>query len=140
MTTSQIFFITLLVLTTFFITTLASHDHDQDHHNPPLATVHITNVLPQNNSNNPMKIRCNCNKKYFGYKTLACGEDYTWIAEERDLYFCEALWGRFMASWHAFQPKRDINQQSVFWLVKQNGFFLSWDNSTWVKKSIWETE
>ncbi|KAF4355362.1 hypothetical protein F8388_026632 [Cannabis sativa] len=51
----------------------------------------------------------------------------------------QAIWGRFMGSWHGFQPKRDLNN-SVFWLIKPNGFFLSWDNSTWVKKALWETE
>lgn len=78
--------------------------------------------------------------------TLKEGEEYKWVAEEKDLYFCEAIWGtRFVASWHAFQPKRDLSRGgggrgSVFWLVQKDGFFLSYDNSTWVKKSTWETE
>lgn len=146
MTTSQIFFffITLLVLATSLTTTfslISDHhdDHDHQDHKNQLATVHITNGLPKINSS-PMNIRCSTEQTDFGVKTLGCGEDYRWIVEERGVYFCEALWGRFMASWHAFQPKRDVGQRLVFWLVQPSGFFLSWDNSSWVRKSTWETE
>ncbi|KAF4367262.1 hypothetical protein G4B88_026769 [Cannabis sativa] len=102
------------------------------------TTVHI---ITSNPSNKLIRIRVSNTKQSF-YSletTLKWGESYKFVAEERCLYYCEAIWGRFMGSWHGFQPKRDLNN-SVFWLIKPNGFFLSWDNSTWVKKALWETE
>ncbi|KAG6678866.1 hypothetical protein I3842_14G103100 [Carya illinoinensis] len=44
------------------------------------------------------------------------------------------------SSWHGFQPRRDMGRGVVYWLVKDTGFFLSWDNSSWVRKQLWETE
>ena len=40
------------------------------------------------------------------------------------------LYGKdFLASWHAFQPRRDENHETVFWMVKEDGFFISWDKA-----------
>ncbi|EXB66396.1 hypothetical protein L484_008286 [Morus notabilis] len=87
-----------------------------------------------------MKIQCSSKHTNIGAKELKRSDYLEWIVEEKALYFCEALWGILIASWHAFQPKRDVGHRSVFWVAKQNGFFHSWDNSTWVRKSVWETE
>ncbi|KAI6694064.1 hypothetical protein NL676_021774 [Syzygium grande] len=42
--------------------------------------------------------------------------------------------------WPAFEPSRDAGHNKVLWLVKEDGFYLSWDGSGWVKKAIWNTE
>ncbi|KAL1078491.1 hypothetical protein V6Z11_D10G163300 [Gossypium hirsutum] len=89
-----------------------------------IATVHVTNSM----------------YKDHGMHQLHVGEDYQFGVEEKALHFCEAISGRQIASWHAYQPRRDWNHKAVFWRVKENGFFLSWDNSSWVRKSIWQTE
>lgn len=129
-----------LVLSTSFKTTLTYSPQQ----GKKLATIHIiTNSLPKNNPNPvEFKLRCtNSKQNYFGVETtLKWGDDYQFGVEERATYFCETLWGRYFGSWHAFQPKRDIGHESLFWLVKPSGFFFSWDNSTWVKKAVWETD
>jgi hypothetical protein len=28
----------------------------------------------------------------------------------------------------------------VYWMVKEDGFFISWDKANWVRKYRWETE
>lgn len=135
------FLITILVLgiSLSFSTILALEDYKKG---SVTSTVHVINGLPKKSDS----VNVHCNSKYtdLGMYTLNEGEEYKWVAEKQAEYFCEAIWGpRFFASWHAFQPKRDLVHSggaSVFWLVKKDGFFLSWDNSTWVKKSTWETE
>ncbi|KAL5781512.1 hypothetical protein ACOSP7_006541 [Xanthoceras sorbifolium] len=106
--------------------------------NQVAASVHVTNGLPAKSE--AMKIECSFKGKRLGIHDVGVGEEYSWSVEEKALYFCEAIWGRQMGSWHAFQPRRDANHATVFWLVKQNGFFLSWDNSTWIRRSTWESE
>ncbi|KAJ4722891.1 putative Plant self-incompatibility protein S1 family [Melia azedarach] len=103
-----------------------------------LAQVHIMNALPKGSE--PIRIRCTSGNTDVGARELAPGSDYSWSVEERAVYYCGALWTRQIASWHAFQPRRDSKHENIFWLVKENGFFLGWDNSTWVRKSTWETE
>lgn len=101
--------------------------------------VHVMNALPKGSA--PMEIRCNSRSTNLDAKQLKSGDDYRWIVQkERATYLCAALWVNKIASWHGFQPRRDANQKSVFWLVKENGFFLGFDNSSWVKKSTWESE
>ncbi|PON66092.1 hypothetical protein TorRG33x02_269020 [Trema orientale] len=143
MSSSVFIIIFFLVLSTYYFKTTLTFSPHEDH-NRRLATVHIiTTPLPKNNSGpGEVKIRLtNSKQSYYSLETtLKWGNDYQFVAEERALYYGEALWGTYVGSWHAFQPKRDAGHGSVFWLVKPNGFFLSWDNSTWVKKSIWEYE
>lgn len=103
-----------------------------------LPRVHVLNDLAQNSE--PLNVLCKSRNTYIGERDLNVGDDFTWNAKENAPYYCRAFWVRFFASWHAIQPKRDNGKAAVFWLVNEHGFFLSWDNTTWVKKSVWETE
>ncbi|KAM6544761.1 hypothetical protein CsatB_025497 [Cannabis sativa] len=109
-------------------------------------TVYIitTNNLPKNNTNpDEFKIQISNSKQSLSKleTTLKWGGNYNFVvSESTSTYYLEALWGNVMASVNVFKPNRDIGHQSVFWLIKPNGFYLSWDNSTWVQKGVWETE
>lgn len=104
-----------------------------------VTQVHVMNALPKDSA--PLEIRCNSADANLDAKQLKSGYDYSWrVEEETATYFCEAFWGNKFASWHAFETPRDANQKRVFWLIKENGFFLGYDNSSWVEKSTWETE
>lgn len=118
-----------LVLACIFVSTIASAKEKGNHH---LPAVHVINALPKNSE--PMDLQCD------GEKILNAGEDYQWTVEENKLVYCEAFWGKLFASWHGFQPRRDVGHRAVYWLVKDTGFFLSWDNRSWVRKHLWETE
>ncbi|PRQ36920.1 putative plant self-incompatibility S1 [Rosa chinensis] len=131
---SHIFFLLIPVLFSFTSMLCSSDELEYKF----LLRVHIINALPQNSK--PANIECKSTDTYIGERNLNVGDDFTWNAKESSLYYCRAFWGRFFASWHAVQPKRDDGKAAVFWLVNEHGFFLSWDNSTWVKKSVWETE
>ncbi|KAJ6388159.1 hypothetical protein OIU77_026685 [Salix suchowensis] len=87
-----------------------------------------------------MSVSCSSSNIVFGEQTLVNGEVYKWRVSQRKLHYCVAIWERFFASWHAFQPRRDGNHETLFWMVKEDGFFISWDKAKWVKKYRWETE
>nr|XP_048321731.1 S-protein homolog 21-like [Ziziphus jujuba var. spinosa] len=102
------------------------------------TTVHILNSMPKNSGQ--VDIHCKSKNNDLGSRVLEEGKDYNWPVEENAVYFCEAVrLPRNIASWHAFEPERDVGHDSVFWLVKEEGFFRSWDNSTWVQEGTWET-
>ncbi|XWS35089.1 hypothetical protein CRYUN_Cryun21dG0096200 [Craigia yunnanensis] len=124
----------VLFLVSVFIFSVAGLG-GQDKH---VATIHVINSMPRESE--PMQTRCKSRYTDYGMHQLRVGDDYQCGVQEKALYFCAALSGRQIASWHGFQPRRDGNHKAVFWLVKEDGFFLSWDNSSWVRKSEWETE
>ncbi|KAK8560792.1 hypothetical protein V6N13_026227 [Hibiscus sabdariffa] len=103
-----------------------------------LAAIHVTNSMPKGSG--PMQISCKSSYTNYGMHQVDEGGEYQCGVQERAVYFCMALSGRQMASWHAFQPSRDGSRKAVYWLLKDDGIFLSWDNSTWVRKSVWESE
>lgn len=120
-----------LVLAWTFISTLAS---------AALPTIHVTDKLPANSE--PVKIECSSQRtsKHLGQHTLKAGDVYEFTAVENDLHFCEAERGNYFASWHALEPSRDGTHKDIYWQVKDDGFYLSWDNSHWSRKEVWETD
>lgn len=100
--------------------------------------VHIISALPKNSD--PAQVQCSATNTNLGVHLLKVGEDYSWTAEANVVNYCQAQWGRFIASWHAFEPTRDASHGTVYWLVKEDGFSRSWDNTNWVKAQAWETE
>ena len=124
----------ILFLVSVFIFSVAGLG-GQDKH---LATIHVINSMPSDSE--PMALSCKTGNKYLDMQTLGVGDDYQFGVQEKAVYSCFAATGNQFASWNAFQPKRDENHQTVFWLGKEDGFFLSWDNSSWVRKQKWQTE
>ncbi|GMI71787.1 hypothetical protein like AT3G24060 [Hibiscus trionum] len=103
-----------------------------------LAAIHVTNLMPKGSG--PMQIRCKSSYTDYGMHQVGEGDEYQCGVRERAVYYCMATLGRQMASWHAFQPRRDGSGKAVYWMLKDDGIFLSWDNSSWVRKSVWETD
>ncbi|KAB1218209.1 hypothetical protein CJ030_MR3G026089 [Morella rubra] len=105
-----------------------------------LAVVHVIDALPKKSK--PMSLECKSGRTHegLGQQTLNVGDDYKWNVEENATYYCSALWGRYFGSWHGFQPRRDVGHGTIYWRVKDNGFLLSWDRTSWVRKGQWETE
>ncbi|KAK8518523.1 hypothetical protein V6N13_027993 [Hibiscus sabdariffa] len=103
-----------------------------------LAAIHVANSMPKGSG--PIQIHCKSSYTDYGMHQVDQGDEYQCSVRERAVYFCMATSGRQFAWWHAFQPSRDGSRKAVYWLVKDDGIFLSWDNSTWVRKSVWQTE
>lgn len=124
-----------LVLAWTFISTIASGAHVNQ-----LPVVHVISALPANSE--PVKVECTSQRTntHLGIHTLNVGDDYQLTVVENALHYCQAIWGRWFASWHAFQPRRDVSHGAVYWRLKDDGFYLSWDNSSWVRKETWQTD
>ena len=51
---------------------------------------------------------------------------------------CSATWGHSSASFSAYDASYDGGYVTVFWIVKLDGFYHSWDNFNWEKRASWE--
>ncbi|KAG6781447.1 hypothetical protein POTOM_014352 [Populus tomentosa] len=132
--TSWINFLLFLVLQLCFLSAATTNEHD-DH---PLPTVHVINALPK--SSKAMNVSCSSNTIDIGEQSLVNGEVYKWRVSQRKLHYCVAIWERFFASWHAFQPRRDGNHETLFWMVEEDGFFISWDKAKWILMHLVQKE
>ncbi|KAI6694062.1 hypothetical protein NL676_021772 [Syzygium grande] len=101
--------------------------------------VSVVSALP--NGTRAMQIRCKPEGSAAVIdQVLSAGQGCSWTAREKALYWCEAVWMRMFAAWHAFQPSRDAGRGWVVWLVREEGFFLRVNGTGWVRKAVWESE
>ncbi|KAJ0092212.1 hypothetical protein Patl1_25857 [Pistacia atlantica] len=103
------------------------------------AKVHVISTLPKDGGQ--MSLTCLPENSDPGFGGgVSAGVVYSWSVDNNLKYRCQSFWKNQFALWVVFEPERDANHGEVFWLVRQDAFFLSWDNSTWVEKYTWETE
>ncbi|KAL7209752.1 hypothetical protein ACSBR1_031337 [Camellia fascicularis] len=102
------------------------------------STVHIISDMPKDSS--PLNINCKANGNIVIGHTLKVGEDYQWSATVNDIYYCATIWGRYFASWHAYEPTRDTGHATIFWKVDKDGFSISYDKSKFKLVAPWETD
>lgn len=118
-------------------TSTASISHEELDANAIHVDVHVMSFLPVDSES--MKIHCRSKYTDLGVHTINPGEEYKWVALEKALYQCNATWNRRIASWNAYQPKREMGNQTVFWMVAELGMLISWDKRTWLIRSTWRT-
>ena len=53
-------------------------------------------------------------------------------------YICKAENGSKKGSWLAFDPHRNLLHEDVFWSVREDGFYFSYDQSNWKKINGWK--
>lgn len=46
-------------------------------------------------------------------------------------------WNGNCASFFAYDPSAEGNHQKIYWLIKEDGIYHSWDNSSWQKRKSW---
>lgn len=66
-------------------------------------------------------------------------QTHKWFVPNNKVEFCRAHWvsNNLKASFNAFDAQSD-NNHVVYWLVKKDGLFHSWDNASWEKKATWQ--
>ncbi|KAI4346065.1 hypothetical protein L6164_013147 [Bauhinia variegata] len=97
--------------------------------------INIRNALPSN-TEQPITLVWD-NTDSFHLKT---GKDFNSSVKVNQSIECTAVWLQWFASWDAYEPQRDKGHDSVYWLVKKNGFFISWDKTKWKKVEDWGTD
>lgn len=51
--------------------------------------------------------------------------------------YCNATWGRLRSSFSAYIANYDAGYVTVFWLIKPEGIYHSWDNLYWEERGSW---
>lgn len=72
---------------------------------------------------------------------LKTNQDYKWNITKNEITYSFAVWGNLIADWYAFEPSSDnAGHETVFWSIRQEGIFHSFDNSKWELKAEWFRE
>ncbi|KAK7245673.1 hypothetical protein RIF29_40521 [Crotalaria pallida] len=101
----------------------------------PHAVVDIRNDLP-NNTAEQLTLRCGEDSSF----NLKLGDHHNrTLTMDQDLE-CTAVWSRWFTTWNAYEAKRYQGQDTVFWLVRKDGFYRSWDGSKWKRVGYWYTD
>lgn len=50
---------------------------------------------------------------------------------------CELFWGSKYIKFNIYDPSTEGNHQRIYWSVKFDGIYHSWDNVNWDKRSFW---
>lgn len=50
---------------------------------------------------------------------------------------CHVVWNNLEGTFVALEGAYDRNHNPVYWSVRHDGFYHSWDNQTYVKKETW---
>ena len=124
-----IFFLILVALSFINIPTNARPQKEET------VVVDIRNALPNNTQMATLKLRCGG-----ASLDLKLGDHYNESAKMDQSLGCTAVWMPWFTSWDAFEAKRDKGHHYIYWLVKKDGFYHSWDKSLWKKVEEWYTE
>lgn len=71
--------------------------------------------------------------------TMVPGQEFPFDAGiTNDIYVCFAEWGAIYAWFNAYDPiKDDKGKPIVYWSIRIDGFYKSWDKVNWVGVTDW---
>ncbi|KAK2967834.1 hypothetical protein RJ640_025873 [Escallonia rubra] len=121
----------LMLTLAFYFFTISSLARNQDVE----PFVHIRSAMNANSL--PVHVNCKVNGSTVNVYELHGGEHYEWNARGNGTYYCSAIWGRWFASWHAFEPGWGTDHAAIFWMVNKDGFFLRQEEGEQRKGELW---
>lgn len=101
----------------------------------PHIVVDIRNDLPHDTLDQ-LSLRCGRGSSF----TLKLGDHYNQTLPTDQDFECTAIWSRWFTTWNAYEAKSYKGQDTVYWLVKKDGFYRSWDGSKWELVEHWYTD
>ncbi|KAJ4829313.1 hypothetical protein Tsubulata_019039 [Turnera subulata] len=103
-------------------------------------TVYIINSMPPNSQS--IEVNCSSASSPIVDRELLVTEAYQLNVESKIPYLCIARMTqrRYIQIFDAYLPSRDKAHCKIYWLVNQDGFYLSWDRDKWVRKALWQSE
>ena len=104
------------------------------------VNIELTNGLPEKYAAVPLDILIKSQTKAVDERVVKLGESFKWSVTPDSIYYVRGVLGNKFASVHGFEPGRDAGHATVFWLVKEDGFYLSYDNASWNKVAPWVSE
>lgn len=98
--------------------------------------VEIRNDLPKK-TDVQLELDCDHGSSF----DLKLGDDYnrTITTVDQDLE-CTAAWSPLFTTWDVYKAKRYKGFQTVYWSVRNDGFYRSFDGSQWKFVEQWYTE
>ncbi|KAF4367260.1 hypothetical protein G4B88_026767 [Cannabis sativa] len=119
-------------------------DNEKSSQNSGVVVYISSNALPKDNTNQSVYTIEVSNKDGSFTPIQATlswgGPTYHFdVNENNNVVNLQANWASLYAAVNVFDPARDIGHTSVYWLVKPDGLYLSWDNSSWQQKAVWLT-
>ncbi|KAK9288390.1 hypothetical protein L1049_016846 [Liquidambar formosana] len=97
------------------------------------------------NSSLPLVIWCSSKDQNLGGRALQEGDDFSWSLKANFWgtahFLCTIKWDQKRKSFDAFWVHRDSHRcgplRRCFWLVKEDGFYFSNDETNWKKEFAW---
>ncbi|KAG4971274.1 hypothetical protein AAZX31_13G200100 [Glycine max] len=123
----------LLFLSLYCLSTSTLNARPYSH--KPHTVVDILNDLP-NNPKVQLELRCDEGSSF--YLKLGHRHNHTLTADQDSE--CTAMWLPWFTTWDAYHAVRDKGHHSVYWSVRKDGFYHSWDGSNWKLLEDWYSE
>lgn len=54
-----------------------------------------------------------------------------------DAKFIQMYWKDFCIAFYIYHPSQEGNHQKIYWSLRTDGVYHSWDNRSWAKKIDW---
>lgn len=105
------------------------------HSHRPHPLVDIRNDLP-NKTNVQLILSCD---KGSSFHLKPSHHHNCTLTVDQD-FECTAMWSPWFTTWDAYHAKRDKGHHIVYWSVRKDGFYHSWDGSKWKLLEDWNTE
>ncbi|KAK7405655.1 hypothetical protein VNO78_07226 [Psophocarpus tetragonolobus] len=68
---------------------------------------------------------------------LLPGKGFTKLDNLNGRKSAEMWWNGYCCSIYAYDPSTEGGHQKVYWLIKEDGAYHSWDNASWQKRKGW---
>ncbi|KAK7331364.1 hypothetical protein VNO77_25587 [Canavalia gladiata] len=83
------------------------------------------------------QLKIDCGK---GFSNLTTGNHLKQsVSAEQDLT-CTAEWTLFFNTWDAFVSKKDQSHNTIFWSIRKDGFYRSFDGKDFKLVDYWSSE
>lgn len=119
------------ILTLFIVITLCLNGSTKLRGDEVLVGIHIKDDMPPNSET----VRLNCIKGY--WDKLHPGDEFHFGELRKFRFVCKAIWRDKDGIWMAFEPVRDRDYRHVYSSVREDGFYISYDQSNWKILNSW---
>lgn len=104
-----------------------------------LPELHFTNAVNGRNPA-PINLQIKAGGILRGSAQLKAGQDYEMRVKVDDVYSVAAVFGTRFTAFHAYESARDKSHAAVYWKADNDGFSISYDQTTWNMVAPWESE
>nr|KYP47067.1 hypothetical protein KK1_031297 [Cajanus cajan] len=131
MCVSLLFIVIVCLNNSAYVTSIPYEADSNNHTDINILFISMVNNLPPN-SERLSFVGTGQSTEY----ELLPGKPYTEITNF-DLKTCLMIWQPLCASFNRYDPSREGNHQRIYWSIRKDGIYHSWDNVNWDKRTGW---